>query len=536
MTEKKLVILICRMFSFAFILQLSLVNIMCSGYDEIAYKQSVKSIDISTGRADITDCNLHNITGTEIQIKTLITDETNLQDIFENIRPQDRDKFYNRIQNEKRVVVNLQNPVESDTIYTTSKRYSSTNLAQHLIGYLDLDENGIAGIERAYNDKLKNNGEKITISFNVNGHGDIYGDVKSNSQGDGSVLRLTIDNAFQRLAESIAKEYIPNGSIVIMESKTGKIKAMASTPVYDANNVVNYLQSENSPLVNKAVQAYEPGSVIKPLWAAAFLEAGASKDKVYQCVGYTEVSDHIYHCANDRAHGEVNMEKALIQSCNCYFIDRFIEDKGFVYKQTANQVNFGKSLELCNDYYTSAGHFPTAEQLINKGILSSVSFGQGDFLVTPVHIAAYMNIFANNGAYIYPQIVQGIYNINTGEETEKIYRYNARKVFSDSTSETVKDMLIQVVEKGNGGRAMPEYLGAGGKTGTSQTGKLNKSGEEIFTAWFRGFYPADSPRYTICITMYDGGESSYSAAPVFKKVCDRLYYLEYAEDEYADYK
>ncbi len=530
-SEKKLVYL-CRTFiSFAFVLQLNMTRLMCSDLYKTAYDQTVKSIDISTGRADIVDCNLNNITGTSTGIKALITKETDLQDIFENIRPQDRQKFYSRVQQEKRMVVDLVSPIQSDTIYTISQRYTSNNLAQHLIGYLDIEENGLTGIEKAYNDKLKDSGQKVTVSFNVNGYGDIYGDVSTTLSENAGVLSLTIDNSLQKIAESIAKEKILNGSIVIMESRTGKIKAMASTPVYDANNVADYLKADNSPLVNKALQAYQPGSVIKPLWAAALLENGTDKDKIYQCLGYTEVDGHIYHCANHRAHGEVNLEKALVVSCNCYFIDSYIKNKDLMFKQTANRVNFGKSISLCDNYGTTAGIFPTAKNLVNTGRLSQTCFGQGDFMVTPVHIAAYMNIFATGGEYINPQIVQGIYHKELASEIEPLYKFNAKRVISQKTAKTVKEMLIKVVEDGNGSRAMPTKLAAGGKTGTAQTGKIKDNGEEIFAAWFGGFYPAQNPKYTICVMLYDGGESSYSAAPIFKDICDRIYYYEYSHWE-----
>ena len=303
---------------------------------------------------------------------------------------------------------------------------------------------------------------------------------------------------------------------------------MASTPVYDANNVVNYLNEKNSPLVNKALQAFEPGSVIKPLWAAVFLENGADKNRLYECKGYTEVNGHIYHCANNNAHGIINMEQALVLSCNCYFVDSQIKNKGFIQKQMANQVNFGNSLTLCENYETKQGTFPLAEKMKNAGVQSTVSFGQGDFLVTPVHIASYMNIFANKGVYVYPQIAEGMYLCSTGRKTENLYVYDSKRVISRPVAETVKQMLIQVVQQGNGGRAMPEYLSAGGKTGTAQTGKTKETGEEIFVSWFCGFYPGNNPEYTVCITIYDGGESSYSTTPVFKKICDELYYLRYA--------
>ena len=140
---------------------------MCSGYDILAEKQTVRTIDISTGRADIADCNLNKITGTENQVKAFITSRKSLQNIYENILPQDREKFYARIQQQKQVVVDLTVPLQTETIYTTSKRYSSSNLASHLIGYTDLDGNGLTGIERAYDDVLKDKGEKISVHFNV---------------------------------------------------------------------------------------------------------------------------------------------------------------------------------------------------------------------------------------------------------------------------------------------------------------------------------------------------------------------------------
>ncbi|MBR5521195.1 MAG: penicillin-binding protein 2 [Oscillospiraceae bacterium] len=514
---------------FAFILQLRMVFIICNDYYEKAIRQTVKHVNISTGRADITDCNLKKITGTEDEIKVLITSQTNLQDIYENIRPQDREKFYNRIQNETRMVVNLANPIDSETIYTTTKRYSSSNIAQHLIGYTDSDSNGLTGIEKAFDVKLKDKGEKITLSFNVNGNGDIYGDVHSSISDEAQVLSLTVDNSIQRMCESVAREYISNGSIVIMETATGKIKAMVSMPCYDANNIAASLDEPDSPLLNKALQAYEPGSVIKPLWAAAFLENGIDKEKLYECKGYTDVNGHIYHCANNNAHGMVDMEQALIVSCNCYFIDTMIENKGYIQKQYTNQVNIGRSITLCQNYTTKSGYFPRAEKLKNTGVQSAVSFGQGDFLVSPVHVAAYMNIFANDGIYVYPQIAEGMFLKETGEKTENLYNYQSKRVISQHTAETVKNMLKKVVEKGNGGRANPEYLTAAGKTGTAQTGKTDENGEEIFVSWFCGFYPGNSPEYTICVMLYDGGESSYSTTPLFKKICDNLYYLRYAE-------
>ena len=528
MTEKRLLILYCAVFLFAFVVELKMVSLITSDYASLAEKQTVRTIDISTGRADIVDCNKNKITGIENTVKAFITSETQLQNIYENIRPQDREKFYQRIQQEKQLVVDVTSTISSDEIYTVSKRYTSTNYAQHLIGYTDLEGNGLAGIERAYNELLKDNGEKISVHFNVNGNGDIYGDAYSTVSRTNNALCLTIDNSLQRMRESVAAEYIPNGSIIIMESATGKIKAMASTPTYNANNIADYLDAENSPLVNKSLQSYEPGSVIKPLWAAALLENGLDKDKIYYCNGYTTINNHTYHCANNRAHGPITLQDALVYSCNCYFIDSVVENKGFVMRQLANQLEFGKAIKLCENLYTTSGNFPSVTQIDNMGVQSSACFGQGDFRLSPVHVTAFMNIFANNGVYVYPQVVESVYELNSNKTVQQLYSLNAKRVFAKETADTVKEMLERTVQDGPSDRRQPLFLTAGGKTGTAQTGKVKETGEEIFTAWFCGFYPAENPEYTICITMYDGGESTYSAAPVFKKICDNIFFMKYA--------
>lgn len=262
------------------------------------------------------------------------------------------------------------------------------------------------------------------------------------------------------------------------------------------------------------------------------LEQGFDKDKIYYCQGYTTVNDHVYHCANNRAHGQIDMEQALVVSCNCYFIDRMVKTKGFSMWQTANQTEFGNSISICDRIKTSAGNFPDIDEISNTGIQSSACFGQGNFRVSPIHIVAYMNIFANNGLYVYPQVIEGMYSQLNGNCTEEMYRYSSKRVVSPHTAKTIKDMLIQVNTTGAGERAKPTFLSAAGKTGTAQTGKIKENGQEVFTAWYCGFYPADNPEYIICITAYDGGESTYNTAPIFKKICDSIYYLKYADESW----
>lgn len=523
--------LLCVFTLFIFVIELNMLEINVSAdYKKDAENQQTREYQINSGRGIITDANFNNITDTLVNYKTFITPyDTDLQAVFNALTEGEKSSFNDKIQLQQNFIANISYPLENRVYFETTQRYTDFNIAQHLIGYIDGEGNGISGIEKAFNSYLLNGSAVNYLKAEINGYG-IVKNLSSESKinnlyGKEVVLSLTIDNTIQRICEGLAKEYIPNGSIVVMESDTGKIKAMVSTPFYSANNVGEALNQENSPLLNKALQSYECGSVIKPIWGGALIENGFDYTEEYYCDGSIEINGHEYSCANHTAHGMVDMEKALIVSCNGYFINAYLENKSEVLYYMANSLNFGKSLELADEYSTTSGYFPTSEEMNNLGQLASVSFGQGKMLLTPVHIAAAMNIFANEGRYVYPQVVQGLYYKDTKDEVINMYEYKSKEILSQATSQKIKEMLKLVVEEGALGRANPEYLSAGGKTGTAQTGKFNENGDEILNAWFCGFYPYENPKYTICITMYNGGESTKTAAPIFKKICDSIYYL-----------
>ena len=531
MTEKRLLVLTIFFTAFAFVIELNMFYINISGeYQDKAQNQQIKQYDIDDDRGVITDCNFNNITNTTKGYKTLVTAyDDDLQQVFNVLEEYEKTRFEKNIKNSKNFIADITQNIENRKIYTVTKRYSNFNIAQHLTGYTDSEGNGVSGIEKAFDAQLKSAAKVRYLEATVNGYNQITDVVEkekiNNDAQTSTILALTVDNTIQRICEGIAKEYIHDGAIIVMESKTGKIKAMVSTPFYSANNIAAALGQNNSPLVNKALQSYEPGSVIKPLWAAVLLENGYNKDKIYCCTGEIEINGHKYHCNNNKAHGEINMEQALVVSCNCYFINAYTKNKVFSYSQAGDALYFGENLWLAENYSTTSGYFPSVSELENSGQLASISFGQGKLLLTPLHITAYMNIFANNGRYVYPQVAQGIYDADTKEPIKELYTFSEKQVISANTAQNIKAMLQSVVEQGAMGRAAPYAFSAGGKTGTAQTGRYDENGKEILTAWFCGFYPYDNPEYTICITINNGGESTYTAAPLFKKVCDSLYYL-----------
>ena len=195
---------------------------------------------------------------------------------------------------------------------------------------------------------------------------------------------------------------------------------------------------------------------------------------------------------------------------------------GEIVEEYAARAGFGESTPIYGALRTARGNLPDAKTLENLGELATISFGQGKLLASPVQMAAFINIFANGGVYIAPTFVEGIVNEYTQTVTESLYAPLRRQAVDPATAEAVKTMMIHVVDEGLGKSAKPAVGGAGGKTGTAQTGRENKEGEEIMDAWFTGFYPAENPRYTIVVLLDENTHSGEDACKIFAKVADSL--------------
>ena len=286
------------------------------------------------------------------------------------------------------------------------------------------------------------------------------------SPGTGAGVMLTLDSSIQRACEAVGIEMVDKGCIVVLDAPTGRVRASVSLPLYDPENVAASIARQDTSLVNRALSAYNVGSVFKPLLAAAALEQGISAQETYECTGSIEVGGHVYRCAYGRGHGTVDMKTALEQSCNCYFV----------------QLGLRLGAQTVYDITKSAG------------------FGQSQQVAGGLRAAS--------------EYTQSV--------TESLYRPVQRQVMDKDVAEVIRQMLVGVVEEGLGRKAAPRAGGAGGKTGTAQTGRYQEDGEEIMDAWFVGFYPAEEPRYTIAVLLDSGTHDSDDAAQVFAKVTDAL--------------
>ncbi len=499
-----------------------------SEYAQAALRQSAVSVELSDGRGNFFDCDFQPLTGTSQQwCAFLEPGRSSYHALFKAIPADLREEFYGSIQQGMPFLMPIEGEEAARAQYVFSRplRYQAMPIAQHLIGYVDTSNQGVSGLEYAFDTLLTGGSTQTQVRCSMNARGMwIESDEPHlvEARGTGAGVMLTLDSTLQRACEAIGTQMIDKGCILVLDAQTNRVRASVSLPLYDPEDVAASIARQDTSLVNRAVGAYNVGSVFKPLLAAAALEQGMDPEESYECTGSIVVGGHIYRCAYGRGHGAVSLQSALEQSCNCYFVQLGIRLGAETVYRIARDAGFGQSVCIAKTLRTSSGNLPDAQQLSDRGQLASISFGQGALTASPVQIAAMMGLFANGGLYIEPTFVEGIVDEYERTVTESLYKPVQRRAVSEETALAVRKMLVGVVENGLGRKAAPRKGGAGGKTGTAQTGRYQEDGEEILDAWFAGFYPAEEPRYIVVVLLDSGTHESDEAAQIFSRVADVL--------------
>jgi penicillin-binding protein 2 len=286
--------------------------------------------------------------------------------------------------------------------------------------------------------------------------------------------------------------------------------------------VAAVLDSNDAPLLNRALANYNLGSVFKVVVAAAALEAGYTTGTAFACDGALSVGGTVFHCHNRLGHGVLDMQGAMAQSCNCYFIQLAQAVGGQALYDMAVSLGFDSSLILADNIRTARAVQPAATELTGAA-LANFSIGQGALLATPVHIAQLMSAVVGGGRYVRPSVVRG--TVNAAGQVTELQQDAPTTAFSKETAVMIVSMLRKVVSEGTGGAALPEKGGAGGKTGTAETGWV-VDGYTVSQSWFAGFYPAYAPQYVVVVLSEDAGQTGVKAAGVFREICDALCALE----------
>ena len=435
--------------------------------------------------------------------------------------------------------------------------YPNEDFASYILGFTNIDNVGLNGIEKTYNKYLSGiTGKKINVRDLI-GHQLPYDEEKLYEAQDGYNLVLTIDENIQRFAEETASKYkeetlAKNISIIVMDPNNGDILAMANNPNYNPNEPrepINMEMAEEwekllpedlqqqwySMWRNYAISdIYEPGSTFKTVMAAAAIEEGvANPDTRFYCNGY--ISGTPLKCSRwYNPHQSLNLMEGLAESCNVVFVDigrklgkektlKYIEGFGFGEKT---------GIDLLGE---QAGLIPSSPDVIRDINLATISYGHG-IAVTPIQLINSISTIANGGNLMKPRLVSHIID-GEGNVVEEIAPKNKRKVISDSTSKTMLAMMEEVVSSGTGGNATVPGYKVGGQTGTAKKIIDGKYVDGKYIGSFTAVAPAENPKMAILVIVdepegvYYGGST---AAPAASEVIEKtLSYME-IKPEYTE--
>ena len=510
-----------KIFSFLFVTYILLIFRVCyiannETFDYKAKRQQNFKLDIINRRANIYDTNLNRITNTEKILKALIIPNGEPTKELDSLDVKiEKEKMQKYIKSKQPFVTEIYKKIENTNqikIFEDFKRYpSNESYPVHIIGYNNVDGEGMSGLEYYLNEYFNDSRYKLTayIPLNAKQKPLIYENIELQSTGhpyDGVIL--TIDNKIQYLLDRFCSNFIKRGAATIINAKTGEIVAISSFPKYNPYNVKDYLYSPEKPLINRALINFSVGSIFKIVTAAAALNSNIDKNKIYNCIGYYKLKDTKYNCHDHKGHGNINMATALERSCNPYFIDIGQQLGSGKLFNMADNMGFNRNLILCDGFLCSKANMPNINMTI--GELANFSFGQGKLKASILHIAQMLSCVCNSGKGVVPQLIKGVKENNNVKITFKPIYFDAIK---EDIASSLKNMLkINKSEE----LIFSPIKTIGGKSSTAQTGEYKANKEEMLNTWFCSFSPWEDPKYITVLLKEDGRWGSKDLGPLTK--------------------
>ena len=437
----------------------------------------------------------------------------------------------------------------------TKRYYPFDNLASNVIGFCGSSGSGLDGIELSYDSVLSGTSGRLTTSISSLKSVIPDSDEEYIAPEDGSNVYLTIDSNMQSIVEKYLKQAcIENntkngGTCIIMDPKTGAIKAMATYPDYNLNTPYvpnsniskdwdSLSSSEQTNRLygmwrNRAVlDTYEPGSTFKTITTSIGLEENLVETDTpgdFSCSGYMTFDNDIIRCSARGGHGSQTLRQALENSCNPAFMQlgRRIGTERFYNYLEAFGFFENTGVDLPSEGTSSFW----AKENVGPTELATMSFGQR-FTITPLQLVRAVSAIVNEGVLVTPHVVDRIENPNTGTITT-IETTETRQVISEETSDKVKNMMKDVVEIGGGRYAKVQGYEIGGKTGTSEPRAGHES--EGYVASFIAIAPVEDTKLVCLLTLYGPTSGSIYggriAAPAVSQILSEvLPYMEIPSD------
>lgn len=407
--------------------------------------------------------------------------------------------------------------------------YQYENLASHILGYVNTKYSGVDGIESYFDKVLKGEEGRRIILRDAKGETVTINQENQKPATSGKNIQLTIDKEIQAaLDEELAKGknlYKATSFVgIVMDPGNGNILALS---VADNFNPNKYNEFSDTVRRNQALtDTYEPGSTFKAVTLASFLDKGVCKE-----------SDRVF-----LENGNYRFKKILIKDSHA---SSWMDVRGVF----SNSSNIGMSklsqhIENEDLYIYLRGFGLGNYTYINlpsevRGTLkkpenwteyskSSISYGY-EISVTPIQMATVYSAIVNGGILYQPTVVKKILN-NDGSLYREFEPKEIRRVISEETSERMKKLFFEVVDKGTGKKAKINGINIGGKTGTSRQIVEGSYSREKYNSSFIGFFPVENPKYLVFVLANSPTQHAYYggdvAAPVFRNISERIINLD----------
>lgn len=386
--------------------------------------------------------------------------------------------------------------------------YPNEELLSHVIGYTG---NGGSGLENtaAYYMLTSNDNIWTRISNDITGEKD---------KGDNIITTLDLELskvAYEALGSNI-------GSVVIMEPSTGKILTMVSTPDFNPNTIESewsdiISDEQSSVLLNRATQGlYPPGSTFKIVTLLEYIRENPDTymNYSYNCTGKYILGDNTISCSHGTAHGTQNLKESFANSCNGSFINMGLMLNRTRYHKTAKELLFNSKLPLNMEYKESS--FVLNENSTDWET-AQTAFGQGETLITPVHLAMICSAIANDGELMSPYLIDRI--VSADNKQVKQFQSNSYgRLMTTEEAEYISNCMESVVDTSFAWLFGDSEYSVAGKSGTAQYGT-----EGYEHSLFMSYTPVEEPEIAVVVVLEGGKQQSAHAATVAKTIYDFYY-------------
>jgi cell division protein FtsI (penicillin-binding protein 3) len=405
--------------------------------------------------------------------------------------------------------------------------YPQQKLASNLVGYVNADGQGQAGVEYSQQPLLlaKPPEEIVSRSASQSFLPEYFPDQPLSSRD--RTLQLTIDLRLQRAARAALKKQLTKfrarrGTVIVMDVQDGGLRALVSEPTFDPDR---FYEEDSALFKNWAVSdLYEPGSTFKPINVAIALEAGAIKptDSVQDA---DQISVNGWPISNydGRGRGVLSITQVLENSSNVGMVRIMEQVQRSTYYESLKKMGIGE-ITGTDLAFETPGQFKKKQQFIDYAIEpATTAFGQG-FSVTPIQMAQLHAAIANGGKLVTPHLTAGLED-NSGKTVKALDLIQPRRIFSEETAHQVLAMMGSVVANGTGRAARIPGYRLGGKTGTAQKASAGRYRNGKVTS-FVSLFPLEKPQYVV-LTVIDeptagNAFGSTTAAPAVKAVIESL--------------